>query len=107
MEHSMNGTVTLAPFQQNRTPRQVMVYTSPVEYENVVSISLCFRDGGKFNLPVIGAWRICTGPETPKWSADQETQRGVRSIQLVFSNGRVENIDTNPSFPITIALGEA
>lgn len=95
-------TNQLATFQQGRKSKQVMIVSSPQYYEDIVRIEL-LHEGGSFIVPMFGGITICTGPDIPKLSPDQESYRGVRSVRLTFRNGKCENINTNGSGHVTVA----
>lgn len=97
--------VDIAPFMKGRDPKTVTVYTSPATYDQVVGVQMCIH-GQWIKFPVFGHVRICIGPEIPKWSPDQETNRNVTAIRLIHKTGDVKEIPVNASVPVTYDLEE-
>lgn len=94
--------VELSAIQKERDTQTVVLYQSPVEIENVVMVQLNI-DGHWVRIPLFGDLRICVGASIPRWSHNQEVNRGVRIIRLVQKNGQVVDTPVDPANPITIA----
>lgn len=97
-----NGRVEIAPFQAGRKGETVTVYSSPQIYQNIVRVEFHFENGHTVKMPFSTSLRICTGPEIPNWSPQQESNRGIKSIILVQKGGNSLNIPCNPQSHITI-----
>lgn len=98
---SVADTVKLASYQQGRKGKQVMIISAPVYHDDVVKVELCGNT--VIPIPMFGGMTICTGPDIPKLSPDQETYRHLKEIRLHFRGGKVETIVLSESSVITIA----
>lgn len=89
-------------FYRDRPVRSVTLERTPILLENVFRVELKHL-GEWFRLPIFGNLRICTGPDIPVWSTEQESYQHVTGIRITYSDGRreVHNLDVNA--PITIA----
>lgn len=103
---SARTTVALAEYEKGREGRHVALYQSPQEFERVVQVWLKPQNGSYFKIPLWSDMRICVGPDIPKWHVEQEVNRGIAAIRVVLANGKAEEFQVNPSFPITIAPQE-
>lgn len=95
-----HARVELSEHQKSRTAQTVGIYSTPTEFDEVVAIEICAAN--RFRLPLWGRLRVCIGPGIPKWSATQETNRGIHTIRVILRDGSVEEIKTDPTAPITI-----
>lgn len=105
MMRTLPDKTALPALAKTRSGHTVLLYTSPMELPNVARVELCIG-GNWFRCPLFGDLRICLGPEIPRWSADQETNRGIAAIKVIALDGKTEEIQTNPQYPITIAKNE-
>jgi hypothetical protein len=93
---------SISPFQSKRNPKAVSIQASPVEFDNAMRVQLCIQ-GTWVTIPIFGALRICTGPNIPKWSPEQEVNTGVSAIKVTMNTKEVFEISTYPEYPIMIA----
>lgn len=100
-----NGRIALPEIAKNRAMRTVSVYTSPTEETNIVQVQMCINNQW-IKLPLVGNLRMCTGPDIPAWSKDQETNQNVSVIRLIRKNGEYTDIQVSRGYPVTIAYEE-
>lgn len=97
-----NGKI--APMVQKRSGKQVSIFTSPRELNDVVRVSLVIH-GTKFPVPLWGDMWICYGQSTPDWDIEKETYYNVETIELLLKNGTKHEEHPSPSDNVTIAQG--
>lgn len=93
----------VAPFFQNSSGHVIRISRDDTEIENVVHCALIFRNGQRFELPLMTEEiRMRTSPNRPRWSANQSTNENVIKVELTQLDGRVLEIPLNPDFLLTI-----
>lgn len=106
LQETSGNRVLLSPFQSTRQERKITIYSSPIEIEDAVALELQYEGGARFRVPLGGAsTKVCTGPDIPKWSPDQETVRGLVTVRVIRKSGDTVDIQVQPSDNITIDVG--
>lgn len=98
-----NDKRDIAPFFKQSEGHDVFIYHSPVVIEDVIHISLVFKDGTTFNLPAPEEdVRFETGVGIPEWSPNQATNYGAVAIRCVKRNGEIVDVATNENDAVTM-----
>jgi hypothetical protein len=99
---TQEGRTEIAPYLSKRPARTVSVQRTPLEITDVFRFEICQR-GAWIRIPLFGSVRICTGPETPKWSPEQETYVGINAYRITLMDGRVQTVELRQDEPFTVA----
>lgn len=98
--------VKLAEFQANRAKQTVTIYQSPMEIPDTVAVWVYYQAGQVFKVPLAGGLNVCTGPEIPKWSPEQETNYGIKMLRFVRKDTTTVDVPCDPKLPITFNFVE-
>lgn len=101
IEPYVNGRISLPAIAKGRSGKHVSVYTSPIEENDIVQVQMCINNQW-VKIPLFAGLKICTGPDIPNWSQDQETNQNVSTIRLVKSNGQYNDIQVARGYPVTV-----